>query len=170
MSISGRCMLISAFRTVVLLAYAAITVSCSDSPSPKSVQQPSQTISVAASPAQPESQRPIAGQQGSARAECVALTNVAAAPRKLRDRKPELSADLRAIRTHGGVLVYQVTIAASGNVTEARLAKPVDAEEPWPTLAEGWRVAILDWLYEPTVVNGKAVAVCMTTTVTIDVM
>jgi outer membrane biosynthesis protein TonB len=100
----------------------------------------------------------------------VTVTDLAAAPRKLRDRKPALSDDVRAIRTHGGVLVYQVTIGASGDVTEVKLVKPVDTQEPWPTLAESWRAAILDWRYEPTVVNGKPMAVCMTATVTIDVM
>jgi len=51
-----------------------------------------------------------------------------------------------------------------------KLAKPVDSEEPWPTLAHAWRSAILDWRFEPTTVQGRAVQACMTTTVTIDVM
>jgi outer membrane biosynthesis protein TonB len=158
--IPNRRVLIPAFRRVVPVACAAIIVSCTGSPYPKAGQGPSQATSAAAA----------SSQRGSSGAECLALTDVAATPRKLRDRKPELSDDLRAIRTHGGVLVYQVTIGTSGDVTEVKLVKSVDTQEPWPTLAESWRAAILDWRYEPTVVNGKPVAVCMTATVTIDVM
>jgi hypothetical protein len=59
---------------------------------------------------------------------------------KVYDRKPDLS-DLRAMRTHAGVLVFNVTIGPSGTVADVQLGKPVDAQEPWPTLAERWRVA-----------------------------
>lgn len=170
MLIPNRWVLVRASRKAVPFACVAIIVSCSDSPHLKSEQPPSQATSVAVAPAQPESQGPNTGQRGSSGAECMALTDLAAAPRKLRDRKPELSDGLRAIRTHGGVLVYQVTIGTSGGVTEVKLVKPVDTQEPWPTLAESWRAAILDWRYEPTIVNGKPVALCMTATVTIDVV
>jgi hypothetical protein len=101
---------------------------------------------------------------------CTPASDLRTVPRRLRYRQPEISDDLRAIRTHAGVLIYETTIGASGEVTEVRLAKPVDSREPWPTLARLWREAILDWRYEPTVVNGEPAAVCMHVTVTIDVM
>lgn len=68
--------------------------------------------------------------------------------RKLRDRKPELS-DLRDTQTHGGVLIFDIRIDPSGTVADVRLAKSVDQQPPWPTLAERWRTAIADWRYEP---------------------
>jgi hypothetical protein len=123
-----------------------------------------------AAPAQTPARRPEAGPGVSSETECITLTDPAAAPRKLRDRKPELSNDLRKIQTHGGVLIYQVRIGASGDVTEVRLVKAVDTKEPWPTLAKAWRAAILEWRYVPTIMSGRPVAVCLTATVTIDVM
>ena len=66
-------------------------------------------------------------------------------------------------------MVYRVRIDATGKVTDVTLVKPVDTQEPWPTLAEAWRAAILDWSYEPAVVGRETVPVCMTAAVTIDV-
>jgi outer membrane biosynthesis protein TonB len=85
-------------------------------------------------------------------------------------RHPEIPSSLRNIRTHGGVLVYSVVIGSSGAISDVQLAKPVDGGEPWPSLERLWREAILEWRYEPSVVDGKPVAVCLTASVTIDVM
>jgi TonB family protein len=77
---------------------------------------------------------------------------------------------LRGIRTHGGVLIFDIRIDASGNVTDVRLAKAVDQEPPWPTLAERWLQAISDWRFEPPTLDHKPVAVCLTVTVRQEVM
>jgi hypothetical protein len=37
-------------------------------------------------------------------------------------------------------------------------------------MAALWRAAIHDWKFEPTIVDNKAVSVCTTVAVTIDVM
>jgi outer membrane biosynthesis protein TonB len=76
---------------------------------------------------------------------------------------------LSNIRTHGGVLVYEVTIGTSGNVTDVRLVRHRERSGPSARIADLWRNAIQDWTFEPTVVHDSAVAVCMTVTVTIDV-
>jgi hypothetical protein len=104
--IPNRQVMIPVYGRVVPVTCLALIVSCSGSPHPKSGERPSPTTSVAAAPAKPDSQGPNGGQQRSSGAECVALADLAAALRKLRDRKPVLSNDVRAIRTHGGVLVY----------------------------------------------------------------
>jgi hypothetical protein len=65
--------------------------------------------------------------------------------------------------------VYDVTIGISGDISDVRLARPVDTNEPWPTLVRAWRSAILDWRFEPTIVHGKPRPMCMTASVTIDV-
>ena len=73
------------------------------------------------------------------------------------------------MQTHGGVLVYSVVIGPLGAVTDVRLAKPIDRKEPWPSLDRLWKKAILAWRYEPSVLDGHAVSVCLTAVVTIDV-
>ena len=87
--------------------------------------------------------------------------------RKLRDRKPVLS-DLRDVHTHGGVLIFDIRVDPSGSV-DVRLARAVDQQAPWPTLAGRWRNAISDWRYEPPTLDHKAVAVCLTVTVSVEV-
>src|SRR4029078_8690829 len=92
-----------------------------------------------------------------------------AAPRKIRDRTPNLSAKIRGTATHAGVLIFDVTIGASGEVTRVALARPTDSNAPWPALVEQWRFALVEWRYEPTILENKPVAVCMTVTVTVHV-
>jgi hypothetical protein len=55
-------------------------------------------------------------------------------------------------------------------VNEVRLLKPIDDTDPWPSIDRLWRAAILDWRYQPTIVDGTPVAVCLPVTVIIDVM
>jgi outer membrane biosynthesis protein TonB len=76
---------------------------------------------------------------------------------------------LSNVRTHGGVLLYEVTIGTSGNVTDARLVKRRERFTPSAQIANLWLDAIQDWKFEPTVIHNNAVPVCMTVTVTIDV-
>ena len=76
---------------------------------------------------------------------------------------------MRNIRTHGGVLMFDIRIDASGRTEQVRLVKPVGDERPWPTLAERWQKAISEWRYEPPTFNDKPVAVCLTVTINIDV-
>jgi hypothetical protein len=99
---------------------------------------------------------------------CVSASELPAPPRKLIDRKPDLS-NVHDVQTHGGVLIFDVTIGPAGNVAGVRLMKNVDTACPWPTIAERWRSAISGWRYEPQTLNNTPVAVCATVTVTIDV-
>lgn len=115
-----------------------------------------------------DSPRASSGRESSSAPKCVAASDLTAPPHKVYDRKADLS-DLRAVRTHAGVLVFDVTIGPSGTVADVQLGKPVDAQEPWPTLAERWRAAIRDWRYEPSTQNDRPVSVCVTVTVTIHV-
>jgi hypothetical protein len=91
-----------------------------------------------------------------------------AEPRRVHDTKPDLS-DLQGVRTHAGVLIFNVTISPTGSVSDARLVKAIDREQPWPTLAERWQAAILHWRYEPATVNTKTVAACVTVLVSVHV-
>jgi hypothetical protein len=67
------------------------------------------------------------------------------------------------------VLIFDVTVGPSGSVVDARLVKPIDAEQPWPTIAERSRAAIFDWRFEPATVDNKPVTACVTVTVNIEV-
>jgi outer membrane biosynthesis protein TonB len=155
---------------LLLVTCAAVISGCVASPQPRQEEQASSGSTAAVSPAQPDTPAPARELRTSHKGECVRVTDLPSAPRKLRDSKPELSEKVRAMRTHGGVLVYEIKIDESGTVTEVRIAKPVDAVETWPTVAAAWRAAILNWRYEPTVVGGNPVAVCMTVTVSVHVI
>ena len=99
---------------------------------------------------------------------CVPAAELPAAPRKVRDRKPPAS-ELSKIRTFGGVLIYDVTIGTSGNVTDVQLERR-EGSKPSTRIADLWRTAIQDWKFEPTVVHNHAVPVCLTVDVIIHVM
>jgi hypothetical protein len=77
-----------------------------------------------------------------------------------RDRKADLS-DLRDIKTHAGVLVFDAMILPSGRVANIRLMSKIDTEHPWPTIAERWKSEIAEWRYQPVIVNNKPVPVCL---------
>lgn len=162
--------MIRSLAVITLVGCGAVNFACRDSLQPSPGQQASPESVVDASPARADPRRPGSVPQVSSTPACVPVPDRSKVPRKIRARKPELSATTRAMRTHAGVLVYEITIGVSGKVTDVRLVKPVDRREPWPTLAEAWRTAILDWQYEPTVVDSKPAAVCMTVTVMIHVI
>jgi hypothetical protein len=154
------------WRLVMSAVFLAATCGCqtpggrSDVPTARPAQNP---------PAATSSSPPPRGASDTPSAtKCVPSSALPAPPRKVRDRKADLS-DLRDVRTHGGELVFDVTIAASGNVADVRLMKDGDTRPPWPTIADRWRSAIADWRYEPTTVNDQPVAVCMTVQVSVHV-
>jgi TonB family protein len=89
-------------------------------------------------------------------------------PRKVRDSKPDIS-DLASIETHASVLIFEITVLPSGDVTNVRLMKKADPKAPWPTLVERWRSAIAEWRYEPATLDRKPIAACLTVTVNIHV-
>jgi len=62
---------------------------------------------------------------------------------------------MRDIKPHAGVLVFEVTILPSGNLTNIRLLSEIDSESPWPTIAQRVKSAIADWRYEPVTVNNR---------------
>jgi TonB family protein len=66
-------------------------------------------------------------------------------------------------------LVYDVVIDSEGNVSSVSLARPFREEPPWTELHNATVEAIRKWKYEPTLVEGVAVPVCLTVTVTAEV-
>jgi hypothetical protein len=90
-------------------------------------------------------------------------------PRKLHDSKPDWAA-MRKIRTYGSPLIFDAVITPAGAVTDVRPHHLRGRQRPSPRLEELWRKAIQEWRYEPTIVDGRPVPVCMTVAITIDVM
>ena len=58
-----------------------------------------------------------------------------------------------------GVVIIEARIDAEGNVTDARVIRPV------AMLSEAAQDAVLQWKFTPTMLNGVAVPVIMTVTV-----
>jgi hypothetical protein len=145
------------------------TCGCQASPRRSQDESPAARPVKGASGAPSGSPPPPSANDGASAAKCVPASNLPAPPHKLRDRKADLT-DLHDVQTHAGVLVFDVTIAPSGDVVDVRLVKEVDMRRPWPTIADRWRLAISDWRYEPQTLNNRPVAVCATVTVTIHVM
>lgn len=80
-------------------------------------------------------------------------------PRKIKDVKPVYPAGALPTRAQGVVLI-EATIGADGRVLETRLLHSANA-----LLDEAALDAVRQWLYEPTVLNGRPVAVVITVVV-----
>ena len=83
-------------------------------------------------------------------------------PKKIKDVKPEYSAVASSARVHGSVVI-EVTISAEGKVQDAKVLVSV------PLLDQAALEAVRQWEYEPSRLNGVAVAVVMTVIVNFSV-
>lgn len=98
---------------------------------------------------------------------CVPVVKLPKAPQKVHDSKPLWSG--LNVQTRGGTLVYDITIGPSGSVTDVHRIRRGRSAGPSKVIADAWLDAIREWKFEPTVIDGERVAVCMTVTVTIDI-
>ena len=71
------------------------------------------------------------------------------------------------VATHGGALIYEITIGPSGDVTDVRQVRRGRSPGPSKVIADAWLRAIREWQFEPTVIGTERVAICMTLTVMI---
>jgi protein TonB len=90
-----------------------------------------------------------------------------ATPRKLHDAKPKW-ADMANISTPLVPLIYDATIDPTGTVTRVKAVHVRGRKRPDPKLETLWADAIRKWAFEPTIVDGRPMPVCMTVTVNID--
>lgn len=88
-------------------------------------------------------------------------------PRKLRQvpiafptREPE--------GTGSGNWLGEALIGEDGKVREVWTLRHVHFDPPWPEFEAAIAAAIRDWTYEPVVVDGKAVPVCLTVSTNIN--
>jgi protein TonB len=79
------------------------------------------------------------------------------APRQLRRVTPVYPADARAADVQGNVIIA-ATVGPDGHVSEARVIRSI------PLLDQAALDAVRQWIYEPTIVNGRPVSVIMTVT------
>lgn len=133
---------------------------------PNSSHQP-KLESATAPPVGPPGAAPPVSVQKPATVQCVPVAKLPRPPRKLRDRKPPPWSEMN-VQTHGGTLVYEVTIGPSGDVTDVRQVKR-GSPAPATVIANAWLRAIREWKFEPTIVRREPVPVCMIVTVTVDV-
>ena len=69
---------------------------------------------------------------------------------------------------HSGVPILQYVIEPGGMVEEVRFLKTPVFRPPWPQGEQAILDAIYQWEYEPIVMNGVAVPVCVTMTININ--
>ena len=82
-------------------------------------------------------------------------------PKKIRDVRP--SYPTRQASSGGkGPWLGEALIDANGKVREVWALHELEFDPPWPEFNDAIPAAIRQWEYEPALVKGKAVPVCMT--------
>jgi len=80
-------------------------------------------------------------------------------PRKIKDVPPVYPENAASARVQG-VVILEITIQPDGIVGDAKVLRST------PLLDEAALAAVKQWIYEPTLLNGVAVPVITTATVT----
>jgi protein TonB len=80
-------------------------------------------------------------------------------PKKIKDVKPVYPEAAKAAGVQG-IVIIEAIIGTDGTVNEAKVLRPV------PELEKAAIDAVMQWKYTPTLLNGEAVEVIMTVTVT----
>jgi len=79
-------------------------------------------------------------------------------PKRLVNVNPVYPEDARAARVEG-LVVLEITIGENGSVTDARVIRSI------PILDQAAIDAVLQWIYEPTLLNGVPIEVELTVTI-----
>ena len=70
--------------------------------------------------------------------------------------------------TGAGVWVAEALIDRNGKIRELWVLREPTLTPPWPEFNRAIERSVRQWEYEPPIVNGARVSVCMTVTMTID--
>lgn len=100
---------------------------------------------------------------------CVRVGNSIRPPRRIRDRKIEMPRPPSPLRSFPDVFIYEATIDVAGRVSELRRIRPKTLKDRWVPYDVRFREAIGGWEYEPLLVKGKPMPVCMEISVRIEV-
>jgi protein TonB len=87
-----------------------------------------------------------------------AITQDVRPPKKIKDVAPQYPAVALAAKEQGAVIL-EASVDARGRVTDTRLLQSI------PLLDQAARDAVMQWEYEPTVVDGIPVPATLTVTV-----
>ena len=90
-----------------------------------------------------------------------------AAPRKLTSRPFDFPTRPGATKA-SGVWVGEALVDTAGKVRQAWTIRSFNFEPAWPEFDDAVIGGIRSWTYEPAVVDGAAVPVCVTVSVNID--
>jgi outer membrane biosynthesis protein TonB len=97
----------------------------------------------------------------------VQIGRVVRAPKKIKDVPPDWP-ELPRSTTVGGVWVGEVLIDYKGRVAEVWPTRSFRLHPPFPAFNEAVVTAIRQWIFEPLLLEKKAVPVCLTVTVSIN--
>ena len=94
---------------------------------------------------------------------------VAARPlKKLRDAAPDYPTRPGTSRAIASIWIGEALVDKTGTVREVWTIRPLSFEPAWPEFEAAIPAAIRKWSYEPALVDGAAVPVCVTVSVRIE--
>lgn len=88
-----------------------------------------------------------------------------AAPRKVRSVPPEYPTRQGSSKALSSMWLGEALVAADGTVRDVWTIRPLRFEPAWPEFEDALRASIRRSVYEPVVIDGKAVPVCVTISV-----
>ena len=93
---------------------------------------------------------------------------VAAQPlKKVRDAAPDYPTRQGSSRALSSIWIGEALVDKTGTVREVWTIRPLSFDPAWPEFEAAIPAAILKWSYEPALVDGTAVPVCVTVSVRI---
>lgn len=90
------------------------------------------------------------------------------APRKLRDVPLEFPTRPGSSKAASSIWLGDALVDQGGKVRAVWTLRPLRFDPPWPEFDDAIAAGIRQWTYEPAVVEGQAVPVCVTVSVSIN--
>ena len=87
------------------------------------------------------------------------------APRKLRSVQPDYPTRPGSSKMASSIWVGEALVDQEGKVRDVWTIRPLRFEPAWPEFEEALLASIRQTVYEPSVVDGQAVSVCVTMSV-----
>jgi hypothetical protein len=88
------------------------------------------------------------------------------APRKLRSVQPDYPTRPGASKVTSSIWIGEALVDQDGKVRDVWTIRPLRFEPAWPEFEAAVIASIRQTVYEPSVIDGKAVPVCVTISVT----
>jgi hypothetical protein len=90
------------------------------------------------------------------------------APRKLRDVPLDFPTRPGTTKAASSIWLGDALVDQEGKVRAVWTLRPLRFDPPWPEFDEAIAAGIRQWTYEPAVVDGQPVPVCVTVSVSIN--